>query len=63
MNENIDRVVYQITEGDLQNEANYHLGRHLNEDEVKRAVKLLGYGIGESIGIIYRTIFTEGLQK
>lgn len=56
------QVLYQITEEDVQYEAILHLGRRLTEDEITRTKKLLEFGIGESIGIIYRTIFDEGIE-
>jgi hypothetical protein len=35
------------------------LGRKLNDEEILVTEKYLSYGIGESIGIIYNTIFKE----
>jgi len=59
----IDNIVYAICEGDVQYEAQYVLGRELTEEEMLTAVDALSYGIGESIGIIYHTIFTELVPK
>lgn len=51
--------IYSITRSDLQIEAVRTLGRELDEDEILQAKKHLEYGIGESLGIIYNTIFNE----
>jgi hypothetical protein len=58
-----DDIVYAICERDIQNEAEYALGRKLTEDELEIALKGLNYGIGTSIGIIYHTIFTEMIPE
>jgi hypothetical protein len=52
-------IVYAICESDIQSEAEQALGRKLTEEEMLEAIDALEYGIGESIGIIYHTIFTE----
>ncbi|MDR3234199.1 MAG: hypothetical protein LBT46_11150 [Planctomycetaceae bacterium] len=52
-------IVYAITESDIQSEAEYGLGRQLTDEELHIAVKGLEWGIGESLRIVYRTIFTE----
>lgn len=54
-----DELIYSITRMDLQIEAVRILGRELNEAEILQAKKYLEFGIGESIGIIYNTIFIE----
>lgn len=51
--------VYSITRVDLQIEATRILGRELDEAEVLQAKKHLEFGIGESLWIIYNTIFNE----
>jgi len=55
----IDKAVYAIHESDIRSEAKCILGRELTEDEMLIAVDALDDGIGETIGIIYHTIFTE----
>ncbi|GHT37967.1 hypothetical protein FACS189427_11670 [Planctomycetales bacterium] len=52
-------ILYAITENDIQSEAEHTLGRRLTEDELSGAVDGLKWGIGESISIIYNTIFHE----
>ncbi|OGW24809.1 MAG: hypothetical protein A2X59_08695 [Nitrospirae bacterium GWC2_42_7] len=56
---NNNTPVYSITKDDLQIEAKRILGRELDESEILQAKKYLEFGIGESIGIIYSTIFNE----
>jgi hypothetical protein len=58
-----DNIVYAISESDIQHEAEYTLGRKLTEDEMLIAIDGLEWGVGESIGIIYDTIFTEMLPE
>lgn len=55
--------VYLITVEDLQIEAKRFLGRALAESEILQAKKHLEFGIGESIEIIYSTIFNEVINK
>jgi len=52
-------IVYAICESDIQDESESILGRKLTEEEMLIAVDALEDGIGESISIIYNTIFTE----
>ena len=54
-----NNTIYSITREDLQFEAKLNLGRELNEEEIIKAKKHLEFGLGESIGIIYNTIFKE----
>jgi hypothetical protein len=62
-NSETDKAVYTIHESDIQHEAERVLGRKLTEEEMMEAVDALDWGIGESIGIIYHTIFTEILPQ
>jgi hypothetical protein len=55
----IDKIVYTIHESDVQYEAENILGRKLTEDEMLIVIDALSDGIGEHIGLIYHTIFTE----
>jgi len=52
-------ILYAITVEDVQREAMEVLGRKLSDEEILVTQKYLSYGIGESIGIIYKTIFKE----
>jgi hypothetical protein len=56
---NEKQILYAITVEDVQCEAMEILGRKLNDEEILVTEKYLSYGIGESIGIIYNTIFKE----
>ena len=59
MEKNPDRILFCITEEELQSEAKQILGRRLNEDERMIAQKGLDYGIMTSIDVVYRTILEE----
>ena len=59
MDKNPDRILFCITEEELQFEAKQILGRRLNEEEIIIAQKGLYYGIMTSIDVVYRTILKE----
>ena len=59
MGKNPDRILFCITEEELQFEAKQILGRKLNEEEIIIAQKGLDYGIMTSIETVYRTILKE----
>lgn len=59
MEKNSGRILFCITEEELQSEAKQILGRRLNEEEIIIAQKGLDYGIMTSIDTVYRTIFKE----
>ena len=59
MEKNPDRILFCITEEELQSEAKQILGRRLNEEEIIIAQKGLDYGIMTSIDVVYRTILEE----
>ena len=59
MEKNSDRILFCITEEELQFEAKQILGRRLNEEEIIIAQKGLDYGIMTSIDVVYRTILKE----
>lgn len=59
MEKNPDRILFCITEEELQFEAKQILGRRLNEEEIIIAQKGLDYGIMTSIDVVYRTILKE----
>jgi hypothetical protein len=54
-----EKIVWSLTEFDVQAEALQTLGRILTDEELDIATKAFEWGIGESIRIIYNTIFTE----
>ena len=54
MEKNPDRILFCITEEELQFEAKQILGRRLNEEEIIIAQKGLDYGIMTSIDTVYR---------
>ncbi len=58
-----NEIVFAITKEDLQYEAKEKIGRELNDEEILIAKKALEWGIGESIGIIYNTIFSEMIEQ
>lgn len=53
----MDKILYSICEEDIQNEAQYHLGRALTENELEIVADMLSNGIGETISPIYHEIF------
>ena len=53
-----EKIIFKITKGDIQEEVVEILGRELTEDEILEVKKGLEYGIGETIGIIYQSIFS-----
>jgi len=59
MDKNPDRILFCITEEELQFEAKQILGRRLNEEEIIIAQKGLDYGVMTSIDVVYRTILKE----
>ena len=59
MEKNPDRILFCITEEELQFEAKQILGRRLNEEEIIIDQKGLDYGIMTSIDVVYRTILKE----
>ncbi len=59
MEKNSDRILFCITEEELQFEAKQILGRRLNEEEIIIAQKGLDYGVMTSIDVVYRTILEE----
>lgn len=58
-----NEVIFAITKEDLQYEAIEKIGRELTDEEILVAKKALEWGIGESIGIVYKTIFSEMIEQ
>jgi hypothetical protein len=58
-----EKILFSITNEDVQIEAKRTLGRELNEEEILQTKKHLEFGIGESMHIIYSTIFNEVIHK
>lgn len=59
MEKNSDRILFCITEEELQSEAKQILGRRLNEEEIIIAQKGLDYGIMTSIDTPYIVLFLK----
>jgi hypothetical protein len=57
-----NEIVFTITVGDLQNEANEKIGRKLNDDEIAVARKGLEFGLLTDIDSVYNTIFFEMIK-
>ena len=58
-----NETLFAITREDLQNEAIEKMGRQLTDEEILVAKKSLEWAIGESIGIVYNTIFSEIIKQ
>lgn len=58
-----NEIFFAITREDLQYEAKEKIGRELTDEEILIAKKALEWGIGESIGIVYNTIFSEMIEQ
>lgn len=56
---NPNDIIYSICVEDIQNEAKIEIGRELNDDELSEFIKLLQYGLGENMILMYRNIFNE----
>ncbi len=57
------KIIFSITEGDVQDEAKRLIGRKLTDDEIPVAKKGLESGILTGIDTIYRTILFEMIKK
>ena len=57
--DNDTRILFAITEQDVQSEAIEQIGRTLNEDEMEIAQKGLEWGIVTGIHIVYKTILFD----
>ena len=60
---NDNKILFSITEYEMQNEAQERIGRRLTEDELYVAKKGLDSGILTGIDIIYETILKEMIKK
>ncbi len=58
-----NNIIFAITKEDLQYEAIEKIGRELTDEEILTAKKAIEWGIGESIGIVYNTIFSEMIEQ
>ncbi len=56
---NPNDIIYSICVEDIQNEAKIEIGKELNDDELSEFIKLLQYGLGENMILMYRNIFNE----
>ncbi len=59
----VNEIVFAITKQDLQHEAIEKIGRELTDEEILISKKALEWAIGESIGIVYNTIFSEMIEQ
>lgn len=55
----MDKHIFVIDIQDIQNEAFIALGRTLNDEEMDKAIKLLEFGLGEQMLMMYSNIFDE----
>lgn len=55
----MDKHIFLIDIQDIQNEAFIALGRTLNDEEMDKAIKLLEFGLGEQMLMMYSNIFDE----
>ncbi|MFA4851983.1 MAG: hypothetical protein WC599_05640 [Bacteroidales bacterium] len=58
-----NKIVFAITEDDLQYEAKEKIGRELTDEEILIAKKGLEWGLNTNIDTVYGTIFNEMLKK
>ncbi|MBO4876286.1 MAG: hypothetical protein J5542_13360 [Bacteroidales bacterium] len=58
----MSEIVYSIDTDDIQNEAKIVLGRNLNQEELDKTIKLVQYGMGENMIVMYQYIFDEILR-
>jgi len=58
-----NEIIFAITKEDLQYEAIEKIGRQLTDEEMLIAKKAIAWGVGESIGIVYNTIFSEMIEQ
>ena len=60
---NNSKVLFSISEDDIQIEAEEKIGRKLTEDEMQIAKKGLESGILTGIDIVYKTIMLEMIKN
>ncbi len=58
-----NKILFSITEEDMQIEAKEKIGRELTDDEIQIAKNGLEWGILTGIDIVYRTILLEMIKK
>lgn len=58
-----NEIIFAITKEDLQYQAIEKIGRQLTDEEMLIAKKAIEWGVGESIGIVYNTIFSEMIEQ
>jgi hypothetical protein len=54
-----NKILYSVSTHDIQAECIQRYERLLNDTELEKAEKLLEWGIGENLNLIYDTIFSE----
>ncbi len=57
------KIIFAITEYDLQYEAKEKIGRELTEEEILIAKKGIESGLLFGIDTVYKTIFSEMLER
>lgn len=62
-NQNGDKIIFSVSEDDLQQEAIRLVGRKLNEDELYIAVKGIDWGLSFDIETVFRAAIDEAIQK
>lgn len=58
-----NEILFTITKGDLQEEAQEKIGRELTDDEIRIAKKGLESGLLTDIETVYQTIFNEMINN
>lgn len=57
-----DRVIYLITEEDVQADAISQVGRRLNDDELRTAKKCIESGLGFGLNVVVNTAIEEAID-
>lgn len=56
-----DRIIFSVTEDELQFEAERIIGRRLTDDELAYACKGIEWGLGTGIGIVFDTAIKQSV--
>jgi hypothetical protein len=57
----IDKIIFSVTEDELQFEAERIIGRRLTDDELAYASKGIEWGLGTGIGIVFDTAIKQSV--
>ncbi len=65
MDENLngDKIIFSVTEDDLQQEAVRLVGKRLNEDELYVAAKGIDWSLSFDIETVFRTAINEAVKN